>query len=415
MKNLFKIKAFLAIFLLVCGREARTELYSQQNVTPQLTTSAALGGISEKLYTLYRDSGAQAQGIDPLLKPEIWKSWFKGGADYETTKKAITDPALIEIRDGVLNKIDLIARIFANAAQTKKGSAASYQKASIADAGLQGLVGSRSHLIAPCNSGNSEGKPLAVSNCKDPKFEEQWSLLKVFGLVFKHFMEIMKPLFAEQAAAGRSASEIFRSLSDKSIVIFGGRLNVAGGGQKEGAFLEEEFLVYPVIKNNAQLIDKNMLLGFIAIAPNDKKKFVDILAEVVKFIGTSDKQRAKDAGIIVQYFKDAIADLEKSFKTLHGLQKKNVSGEKIKADKLNIKLLPWEKRLADFVDQYFTDIPQRINNVNAIINRSKAGKEKCYLGDCRQRYDLLINASEVLLAQLENIRRSLAELRKIKA
>jgi hypothetical protein len=100
---------------------------------------------------------------------------------------------------------------------------------------------------------------------------------------------------------------------------------------------------------------------------------------------------------------------------LYGLQKKNVPGEKLKTDKINLKLVPWEKKLADYIDQFFTTTPQMINNVDAIINRSQAGKAKCYLGDCRERYDLLIGASETLKAQLEAIRRSLAELRKIKA
>lgn len=398
MKNLFKMQALLAIFLVGGLRDLCAEVYSATKTMPELTTSELLSSMSTKLYELYRASDADRGGMEGLVDPKLWEPWIKGGLYFTTTQKAITYKALVLMRDKVLAQVSIIAKIFADTTKAKRGTQKDYKKVSDAASAIFSLLNS---TLKPCDVPDSAG------DCEKPQFQEQWSLLKVLGLVFPHCVRMLKTLFEESAGSAQSFIELKNAIEKQTTLLFLGDLDLRSN------FSPEDRENYPFIFKNLDKIDKNVFLAVPLRAPKDEKSFIDYLNRVLKFIGESDKQRAKDAQLIEKYWKATMDSLEKAFKALHKLQKKDVSGERIKADKINIKLLPWDKRFADSVKPYFTWLPVANTEINAIIARCNKGKLACYGEDCRNRYELLFLVSNYLQATLDNIKRSLTNLQTL--
>lgn len=374
--------------------ELGAEVYTQTNSMPSLTSSPELANISEKLYELRRRSGAQQEGIAALMDSKLWEQWVKGGVAAAAVKKAVSYKDLEDLRNKVLEQVNAMAKIFAAVTKAKKGKKAALVAAKTIESKIQELVGAG--LKKPCDATTN------TTACQQESFQEQWSLLKALAPGFNQFLRTLEPIFTT-ADVSQAFASLKSAMVTKNTNLFAGSLDANVLGYSSNS----------VVSNNAEKISKNIFLSLPLMTHNDEASFVAYLDKVSDFIGTRDKQRAKDTETIITYWKAVVDGLQKSFKALHKLQDKKGS-EKIKADKINPALLPWSSQLDDGVRAVFNWVSVALAQVNAIKKRSEAEQKNCHFQDCRQRYELLVFVSSYLETVLEGIQRSMKELRAIR-
>jgi hypothetical protein len=367
------------------------EPYSAKHPTPTFS-DLNRAALARGLYDLYQKSGGQCEGASVLLKREVWEPWKSMDArNVVLTRAAVSHEDLIKQRDKALTYVIDLAQIMLRVVETGKCDKTVTARIQIADAGIQSEFG-----VGLCRPCKVPDRGLGLTNA-DLSLQEQWSLLKVYALVFRHFAETVVNYYRGIPEGWGAVDYFGTSMVTKYTAMF------TSDGEVSPHVLGD------YCGKGPSGVDGNILFAP-RIATNAVVSFKRLLGEIQEFVGTDGNSwLARDTRNIIIYWHVTLVSLLQAFDTLHRLEETK-GNEKSKHDKINFKLLPWGRQsLARPLEDIFNGwLKHTVTEIELLMRRNHWMKMLMFFDvSLQQKYAVLFLLSSHLLLLAHKISKSL--------